>query len=211
MAQHTAVATVRVRNRYKRVFGWVFLYIILLAIFALTVYWQAKRVNTLGFASGEIQISTSKTKYTVGDTISYTLKNGLNQPITLSNDCPQQPLFVYTWTNNSWVRIHDTAAASTCAGEPKQRTIPSGGSYTQNFNNWPNLFNKPGIYRIVSLASNYTALPYADFQVVAKPVPPKVQVQTRTQIVIQKVITPVYISVPKSGGDGGGGGGGGDN
>lgn len=209
MSQNKAVATVRVRNRYKRMLGWVFLYLVLIALFAFAVYWQAKRVNTLGFASGEIQITTSKTKYTVGDTISYTLKNGLDQPITIADNCPQEPLYVYTWTNNSWVRIHDTTATSNCSGVPKQRTIPAGGSYSQNFNNWPNLFNKPGIYRVVSLASNYTALPYADFQVVAKPVPPKVQVQTRTQIVIQKVITPVYVTVPRSGG--GDGGGGGDN
>ncbi len=209
MAQNTTPTTVRVRNRHKRTFGWVFLYLVLIASFAATVYWQAKRVNTLEFANGIIQLTTSKTKYTVGDTISYTLKNGLDQPITLANNCPQEPLYVYAWTNNSWVRIHDIAAASKCAGEPKQQTIPAGGTYSQNFNDWPNLFNKPGIYRLVSLASNYTALPYTDFQVVAKPVPPKIQVQTRTQIVIQKVITPVYISVPQSGGGGGGDGGGG--
>jgi len=46
--------------------------------------------------------------------------------------------------------------------------LAAGTSYTQNFTNWPNLFSKPGIYRLVELATNYTALPYTDFQVVAK-------------------------------------------
>ena len=202
MTQATALATIRERNKRKRLFGWVLFYLLLIAAFACTVYWQARRVNTLSFASGTLQLTTTKTKYTVGDPISYTLKNGLNQPITLANNCPQEPLFVYAWTNNAWVRIHDTAAASACAGEPTVRTIPAGNSYTQSFANWPNLFNKPGIYRIVELASNYTALPYADFQVVTSPSAQKVQ--TRTQIVIQKVITPVYITVPGSGGDRGG-------
>lgn len=206
MTEPPKPTTIRERNKRKRLVGWIFLYLLVIGIFASTVYWQAKRVNILDFASGTLQLTTSKTKYTVGDTISYTLKNNLGQPITFANTCPQEPLFVYTWTNNSWVRIHDTAATSACTHEPKERTIPAGGSYTQNFKNWPNLFNKPGIYRIVGLATNYTALPYADFQVVAKPVAPQVQVQTRTQIVIQKVITPVYITVPSSGGDGGGGG-----
>lgn len=211
MMQPATVITIRERNKRKRLFGWILLYLVLLAGFAFNVYWQAKRVNTLTFASGTLQLTTSKTTYTVGDPINYTLKNGLSTPITLLNTCPQEPLYVYSWANNSWVRIHDTAAASACAGEPKQHTIPAGGTYVQSFANWPHLFNKPGIYRIVALASNYTALPYTDFRVEAKPVPPKVQ--TRTQIVIQKVVTPIYIQVPtqRSGGGDGGGGGGHDN
>jgi hypothetical protein len=204
MTHSSTLLTIRERNKRKRLFGWILIYIILIACFIFAVYWQTKRVNTLGFASGELQLTTSKIKYTVGDTVTYTLKNGLSQPLTFVNTCPQEPLFVYSWTNNTWVRIHATAASSACSGEPKQRTIAAGGTYTQSFADWPNLFNKPGIYRIVGLATNYTALPYADFQVVAKPVAPKIQ--TRTQVIIQKVITPVYITVPSSGGDGGGGG-----
>ena len=204
---NAALTTIRERNKRKRFIGWILLYLILIALFFFAVYWQVKKVNTLNFANGIIQLTTSKTKYTVGDTIGYTIKNGLNQPIVLINRCPHSPLYVYTWTNNAWVRIHDTANQSVCASQPKQKTIGSGQSYTQTFANWPKLFSKPGIYRIVELATNYTALPYADFQVVAKPVAPKVQ----TQVVIQKVITPIYITVPSSGGDGGGGGGGKDN
>ncbi|MBW4062115.1 hypothetical protein HJC99_06090 [Candidatus Saccharibacteria bacterium] len=202
MTQASALATIRERNKHKRLVGWILFYVLIVLGFIVVVYWQATRINTLVFASGELQLSTSKIKYTVGDTISYTLKNGLAEPITLANTCPQEPFYIYTWTNNSWVRIHDTAAASACAGSAKQHVIQPSASYTQDFANWPNLFNKPGIYRIVGLATNYAALPYTDFQVVAKPVAPIVQ--TRTQIIVQKVITPVYITVP-SGGDGGGG------
>ncbi|HUY53366.1 MAG TPA: hypothetical protein VMV24_02200 [Candidatus Dormibacteraeota bacterium] len=199
MARTSALTTIRERNKRKRLAGWILLYLLLILGFVFLMYWQTKRINTLNFARGMMQLTTSKTKYTVGDTVAYTLKNGLSQPITLLNSCPKEPLYVYSWTNNSWVRIHDTAGASTCNGESKQRTIAPGGSYTQSLANWPNLFSKPGIYRIVGLASNYTALPYADFQVVAKPVAPTVQVQTRTQIIIQKVITPIYITAPSSG------------
>ena len=206
MKQPPNPAAIRERNKRKRLAGWVCFYLLLIAAFAFVVYWQAHRVNTLGFAGGTLQLTTDKTKYTVGDTITYTLKNGLSQPITLANNCPQEPLFVYSWTNNSWVRIHDPAASSTCSDLHGQQTVTAGASYTQNFTNWPNLFSKPGIYRIVELATNYTALPYADFQVVAKPIPAQteVQTQTQTQIIIQKVITPVYITVPSTGGDNGG-------
>lgn len=202
MTQDSTLTTIRDRNKYKRLVGWILIYMLLIGGFVLIVYWQASRVNTLNFASGQLQLTTSKTSYTVGDKISYTLKNGLNHRITFLNVCPQEPLYAYSWINNSWVRIHDTATASACASHPKQRTIPAGGSYTQSFANWPKLFNKPGIYRIVGLATNYTALPYTDFRVVAKPVVPTPIIQTRTQIIIQKVITPIYIPVPSTGGGG---------
>lgn len=190
--------TIRERNKRKRLVGWILIYMLLVTGLGFIIYWQASRVNTLGFASGQLQLTTSKTKYTVGDTVSYTLKNDLNQPLTFTNTCPQEPLYVYSWNNISWVRIHDTASAAACASEPKQQTIPAGGSYTQNFSKWPKTFNKPGIYRLVVLATNYTALPYTDFQVVAKPVKPKIQ--TQIQVIIQKVITPIYITVPSNGG-----------
>ncbi len=213
MTQASPLNTIRERNKHKRLVGWVLIYLLLIICFILAIYWQTKRVNTLNFASGAMQLTTSKSKYTVGDSINYTLKNGLSQPITFINTCPKEPLYVYSWNNNSWTRIHDTAVASICDGEPRQRIVAANGSYTQSFNSWPNLFDKPGIYRIVGFATNYTALPYADFQVVAKPVAFKVQ--TRTQIIIQKVITPIYITVPSSGstsgGDGGGSSAGGDN
>ncbi len=195
-----AEMTIRERNKRRRLVGWILIYLLLLIVFALSIYWQGRRVNTLGFVPGTIQLSVPKTKFTVGDKISYTLKNGLSKPITLLNNCPNEPLFVYSWTNNSWVRIHSTAKASACINQPKKRVIKAGSSYTQSFADWPSLFKNPGIYRIVALATNYTSLPYADFQVVAKASQP----QVRTQVVIQQVITPVYITAPSS--DGGGGG-----
>ena len=203
MKRNEAYDSVQKRNKRQRLATWALVYVLLIVGLGIAIYLQAKRVDTLGFANGQLQLTTSKTKYTVGDTISYTLKNGLSEPITLKNTCPQEPLYAYSWTNNAWVRIHDTAKASVCKGEPSQFTIPAGGSYSQNFSNWPNLFSKPGIYRIVALANNYTALPYTDFQVVAKNGPPTVI--TRTQVVIQKIITPIYVSAPSDQGGGGGG------
>ncbi|HET8991491.1 MAG TPA: hypothetical protein VFN31_00465 [Candidatus Saccharimonadales bacterium] len=210
MIQNKELATIRERNKRKRLAGWLMFYLLLIALFIYSIYGQTKQVNTLNFPNGTLQLTTTKSKYTVGDTISYTLRNGFKQPITLLNNCPNEPLYVYTWSNNAWVRIHDTANVSACNNTPKQQTIAPGASYSQNFNNWPNLFNKPGIYRIVGFATNYQAIPYADFKVVPKPVAPKVV--TQTQVIIQKIITPVYVQVPvSSGGGDSGGGGGGDN
>lgn len=184
--------TIRERNKRRRLIGWVVLYLLVIVGFVAVVYWQSTRVNTLGFASGQLQITVPKTQFMVGEAISYTLKNGLNKDIALENNCPQEPLHIYSWINNTWVRIHDTAVASACAGQPPMTVIPAGGSTTQNFAKWPNLFAKPGIYRVVGLATNYSELPYADFQVVAKGSGP--------QIIYQQVYTPIYITVPGAGG-----------
>ncbi len=199
--------TARQRSRKKRLIAWVIVYLLLFAGFLALVIWQSRRVNTLDFPNGQLQLTVSKTKYTAGDTVTYTLKNGLTNAITLVNKCPGEPLHVYEWENNQWVRIHEQASTSVCATQPKLVSIPSGGSLTKNYANWPKLFAKPGIYRLVAFADNYTALPYVDFQVVAKPTPPPAP-QVIYKPVYTPVYTPIYIpTVPTGGGDGGGGGG----
>ena len=60
--QVTPLATIRERNKRKRLFGWILLYLILIAGFIGVVYWQAARVNTLVFPSGTLQLTTSKIK-----------------------------------------------------------------------------------------------------------------------------------------------------
>lgn len=202
----TANQTVRHRNRLKRIVGWIFIYLLIFAAFMAVMYRQAIKVNTLDFPKGQIQVTTSKTKYTVGDTITYTINNGLNKAITLVYNCPQEPLHVYQWVNNTWNRIHDTATAAACAGQPNQFSIPAGGSVTKNYAAWANLFNKPGIFRIVAFADNYTGIPYADFQVVAPP--PKPVPAPAPQIIYKPVYTPVYtpiyVPTPTPTRDGGG-------
>lgn len=194
--------TVRQRNHRKRIVSWVLIYLCIFASFLAVVYWQARKVNTLDFPNGELQVSVSKDKYTVGDTINYTIKNGLVNAVTLVNKCPQEPLHVYQWESNQWVRIHDTANATACAKQPRQTRIAPGGSVTQNYAPWSKLFAKPGIYRVVAFADNYPGLPYADFQVVSPPLP-----ALAPQIIYKPVYTPIYIPTPTPaprGGDGGG-------
>lgn len=196
----------RKKRSSKRLISWILVYLVILALFLISIIRQGGKVNTLGFAPGQILLSVSKTKYTVGDTISYTITNGLNKPVTLEDHCPSEPLHVYQWESSQWVRIHDQAKTSVCANQPNQVQIPPDSSITKNYANWPNLFNKPGIYRIVAFADNYTALPYADFQVVDKPAP-----APAPQIIYKPVYTPVYTPIYVSGGGDHHSGGGGDN
>ncbi len=187
------------RNRRKRIAGWTMFYLLLLAAFIFVIVWQSHKVNIYQFPNGQIQLSVSKAKYTVGQTVSFEIHNGLSNTIQLVNYCPNPPLHIYQWENGQWILM--SAKTKSCNGGMQLTTINPGGTYTGNYSKWPKLFNKPGIYRIVALATNYTALPYVDFQVVAKSMSP-----TGPTIIYKPVYTPVYTPIyVRSGGDSGGG------
>lgn len=191
--------------RYKRLFLWALAYAVIMAIVGGVVLRQAHKVNTLDFAPGKLTLATTKQKYTVGDTVGYTITNQLNTPITLLDLCPQEPLHVYSWKDNAWQRVHASAAdAQKCAAN-KQQTIAPGASISGDYANWATLFSSPGIYRIVLLASNYNGLAYADFQVAAKPA--AAAATPAPQVIYQQVYTPVYtpVYIPVQGGTNGGG------
>ena len=188
------------RNRRKRVAGWTAFYLVLLAAFIFVIIWQSHKVNIYQFPNGVIQLSVSKAKYTVGQTVAFEIHNGLSNSIQLVNKCPNPPLHIYQWESGQWIGMSAAAKNSNCNGQ-HFIAIKPGQTYKSNYKNWPKLFNKPGIYRVVAFASNYTALPYADFQIVGK------QIQQAPKIIYKPVYTPVYTPVyVKSGGDGGGGG-----
>ena len=201
MAEHVVV---RHRNHHKRFFGWLLLYIAIILLFLAYVYRQGSKINTLQLPSGEIQLTTSKSKYTVGDTVSFTIKNTFSSPVYMVDKCPQELLHVYQFKNSAWVRLHDNAKSSTCPVDKKAVAIDAGKSITENYANWPQLFNSPGIYRIAAFADNYPTIAYADFLVVAKPLKP---LPAPAPLVIYKpvytpVYTPIYIPAPNR--DGGG-------
>lgn len=185
------------RKRNNRIVGWAIFYILVFGAFLIFVYAQGRQIPTYALPDGRIALSTDKTMYAVGDTITYSIANGLSSPITLLNYCPQEPLHVYQWQNGAWVRIHDTQDAVSCPEHAKPIRIAAHTTYTATYAKWPHLFHDAGIYRIVTFATNYPDLPYADF-IVAKPAA-NTPVQAPT-IIYQ----PIYIPVPTNGGDGGG-------
>lgn len=198
------------KNHNRRLIAWSLLYLILVVVFLIAFLTQIMKVNTLQIPSGYLQIVSQKTKYTVGDTVSFSLLNGYNTPIQLYNKCPKPWLHIYQFKNQVWNQISAIANITQCASEPQSLTIAPHKSITENYSLWPKLFNSPGIYRLVVFASNDPTLAYTDFQVVAK----QVILSAPSPVVIYKpVYTPVYtpVYVPTGGGDGGGSSSGQDN
>lgn len=180
--------SVRQRNRRKRLIEWIAIYIAIFAAFLVIIFWQSGKVNTLGFPAGQILLSVSKSKYTVGQTVAFTITNDLSNAITLVDNCPNEPLHVYQWESNQWVRIHAQAKSSNCNNQANRTVIQPHATLTRNYANWPQLFAKPGIYRLVAFADNYTALPYVDFQVVGK------NQSAAPTIIYQTIYTPIYVN-----------------
>ena len=64
-----------------------------------------------------IQLTLSKAQYKVGEEVSFTLTNTGEEAVYVGNNCPNEPLSVYRFADNDWVRIHDERDASDCAGQ----------------------------------------------------------------------------------------------
>lgn len=148
---------------------WLLVYVIIAVALVVGLLEAASRIKTHTLPVGQVQLSVPYSTYVVGETVSFTIKNNFNSTIYIANQCPSEPLNVYRWDVGSWVRIHDQAAQSDCASEQRQVTIPPHGTQSGSFGPWHHLFNQPGKYRIVAYVDFYDALPYQDFDVIAKP------------------------------------------
>jgi hypothetical protein len=148
---------------------WAIVYAALAVMFMLGLYWTAQRIRTHTLPVGSIQLTVPYSKYLVGETVSFTIKNNYNSPVYLLNHCPDEPLEVYRLENGQWVRQHDEASLDDCPDERRQISVPANGLVSGSFAPWRNLFKQPGKYRVVAFVEYYNALPYQDFEVIALP------------------------------------------
>lgn len=131
------------------------------------------RINTRIIPTGSIELTTKYKQYLLGEEITFKIHNNFNSAIYVENNCPAEPLDVYRYEGKKWVRQHDKASNKVCKKSDRKVSIPANGSQEYSFSNWPNLFNKPGLYRIVAYVDYYNQLPYQDFEVIEKPKVPQ--------------------------------------
>ncbi len=162
-------------NKTRSRLAWVMFYVVATALVIGGLYAVALRIQTHSLPVGQVELVIPYSKYLVGEPITFTVKNNFNSPVYVLNKCPAEPLNVYRLENNRWVRIHDQALKNDCPIEDRQVTVPANSSVDGDFTDWPNLFKTPGKYRVVAYVEYYNALPYQEFEVVAKPVPPAVK------------------------------------
>lgn len=150
---------------------WAIVYFSIIVMSLIGLYVAAAQIRTHTLPTGQVQLTVQYSKYLVGEAVSFSIKNNYNSPIYIQNNCPGEPLAVYRQENGAWVRQHDVASEDECPSEQRQVSVAANGVVNGSFAPWHNLFSQPGKYRIVAFVEYYNALPYQEFEVVAKPAP----------------------------------------
>jgi len=151
---------------------WAIVYAVIIIGSLGALYFVGNKIATHSIPVGDVQLSVPYSKYLVGESVTFTLHNGFNSTIYVINNCPDEPLEVYRQENNTWVRIHDKAAIGDCSSDQRQIAVTANSSISGTYEAWKNLFSTPGKYRIVAYVEYYNALPYQDFEIIAKPETP---------------------------------------
>ena len=151
-----------------------FAYVAILFGAFLSLWILGSKIKTRTVPQGSIEVTTSYSKYLVGETVDFTVKNNFNSSVYIENNCPSEPLEVYRLESTKWVRIHDTTTSKNCAADDRRVEIEPNSTKSSDFSNWPRLFTTPGKYRIVVYVQYFNQLPYKDFEVLAKPVIPTI-------------------------------------
>lgn len=120
--------------------------------------------------SGYIELNLDKTKYELGEQIVFTITNHFPAPVFVTNQCPREPLNVYRHENGHWKQLHATADSDAeCYEEERNVAIESESSRSYNFDDWPQLFREPGVYRVAAQLDHYGDIPFQDFVIMEEP------------------------------------------
>ena len=146
---------------------WVLFYVIL--IVGVGIFgWQLYREHDEDqFPSGAIELKVGKDKYQLNEEITFEVRNNFPTTIYVTNNCPEEPLNIFRWKDEKWIQIHDKIQSkdSECYKQPRRIAIAPNSVLEYHFKDWPNLFNKPGVYRLVMDIDHYDDLPFQDFVV----------------------------------------------
>ncbi|MEI7917934.1 MAG: hypothetical protein WCH58_00970 [Candidatus Saccharibacteria bacterium] len=156
------------KHPFKLSLFWVVVYVLIAGFIIGGANIAANQIRTHTLPTGDVTLTIPYSKYVVGESVNFTIKNNYNSSISILNNCPAEPLAVYRQASDgSWIRQHDYASYGACSTEQRQVSVAAGQSVSGNFDPWPNLFVNPGKYRVVAFVEYYNALPYQEFEVVA--------------------------------------------
>lgn len=174
--------------------AWAVFYVSLMTGALFLLYSIGQTLVSRTIPAGNIKLSVTKQHYKMGEAVQFTIKNNFTSQVYVNNACPEEPLLVYKWDGRQWTGVHKTIAKSLCKDQKRQIVIAAHESTEGSYVLWQELFNTPGLYRIVAVVNNYNGLPFADFEVM-KP-PPTAEPATET--IINNNTTPSIPSTPSS-------------
>lgn len=156
------------RDPHRSHIKWAIFWLVVIIACCVSFYQVAAHIRTHSEPVGKMELIVPYTKYLIGEDVSFTLKNGYNGTVYVTNNCPTEPLLVYKLTDGKWVRIHDEANESECSTQDREIAVPPNGEVSGSFAKWKNLFSTVGKYRVVAFVQYYNSLPYADFEIIEK-------------------------------------------
>jgi len=159
------------RNPIPLTIFWLATYLAIVTIVGTAFWFAADQVQSHTLPTGNVTLTTDYSKYVVGETVGFTIKNNYNSSIHMENSCPDEPLTVYKLVDNKWVRQHAQASPKDCPAESREVSVAAGQSVSGSFKAWPKLFSTPGKYRVVAFVEYYNSLPYKDIEIIDKPAP----------------------------------------
>jgi len=92
---------------------------------------------------------SGKDKFPIGKEVSFTLENHTDQPVVISNNCPNNPLTVEKYLNGEWIVKESVIDESLCNEslaitlEPQEKSLIHFGKWSYD------LFNEEGKYRVL--------------------------------------------------------------
>lgn len=181
---------------YRTYVGWGLFYIVVMLAVATWFIQFANSMHTYSVPVGAVSLKVPYAKYLSGEAITFSVTNNYNTTVTIANNCPNEPLAVYRQVNKKWRRVHATAKASSCKDKARSINIAPGKTVSGSYKAWPNLFKKPGNYRIAVFVEYFGSVTYQDLTVIKKPKPAtaKKTPTTPERIAIPSPTTPTQTS-----------------
>lgn len=115
-----------------------------------------------------IKITTSDTEYGQNALVGVTIENNTDADIRIPNDCPGEPLDVFTYRNNQWEQI-EAKPVIACEGDAsaKEITIKAHEKLNLDYSNWNHaLFGQNGRYKVSFKNAEGKTIESNEFQVV---------------------------------------------
>lgn len=160
------------KHPYRAYVGWALFYIVLI-LAAVFIFLQfASSLHTQSVPQGSVALKIPYAKYLSGEAITFSVTNNYNSTISITNNCPQEPLAVYRQVNKVWRRTHATSKVNTCSEKLRTITIEPGRTVSGSYKNWPGLFKTPGKYRVAVFVQYFGAVAYQDVTIVKRPKTP---------------------------------------
>lgn len=124
--------------------------LVFLAIFLVINYVFQKFQDPqeeLALNSGNVLFTTTDSEYSRRQTVTIEIHNGTKEPITIKNECPNEPFIVERYENNEWITKSVTPELD-CEGL-EDLTLEPNKDIKIPYKNWNfALFGETGIYRI---------------------------------------------------------------